>query len=82
VEQGKLLFPQAADGQVEHAFRPVLDEMLAFPAGSHDDTVDCIVDLCEAAARGTVSVAGGAVTVNASPPRLFDNRPMRRRIFG
>jgi predicted phage terminase large subunit-like protein len=82
VEQGKLSFPEGQNGEVAAAFRPVVDEMLSFPAGAHDDTVDVVVDLCEAAARGTVASAGGAVTVPTSSPRLFDNRPVRRRIFG
>lgn len=82
VEQGKLSLPKGTDGQVDPAFAVVVEELLAFPAGSHDDTVDCIVDLCAAAASGTISKPGGAVTVNASPARLFDSRPTKRRMFG
>lgn len=83
VEQGKLRFPAGEDGNASRGFQTVIDEMLAFPAGSHDDTVDCIVDLCDAAARGLAgSGAGGAVTVPTPATRLFDSRPMRRRIFG
>lgn len=57
VEQGKLRFPTDAAGKVLLPFQPVLDEMLAFPAGAHDDTVDCVVDLCGEAVRGTLTKA-------------------------
>jgi phage terminase large subunit-like protein len=82
VEQGKLLFPQNHDGQVHADFRSTLDEMLAFPAGSHDDTVDCVVDLCTAASSGTVVTSGGAVTVATDTSRMFDSRAVKRRMFG
>jgi len=67
---------------VESAFRAVIDEMLSFPAGSHDDTVDAVVDLCTAAANGTVVTSGGAVTLSTQPSRMFDSRGVRRRMFG
>lgn len=81
VAQGKLLFPEAQGGRVQADFQPVLDEMLSFPAGAHDDCVDCVVDLCTLAAQGTIVASGGAVTVSASVPRMFDNRQARRRMF-
>jgi hypothetical protein len=56
--------------------------MLSFPAGSHDDTVDAVVDLCTAAATGTVVTSGGAVTVSTQPGRMFESRGVRRRMFG
>ncbi len=82
VEQGKLLFPKAPNGQVAPAFACVLDEMLSFPAGAHDDTVDCVVDLCALAARGALLTAGGAATVHTSAASIFGNRPNRKRMFG
>lgn len=82
VEQGKLSFPEGQKGQVENAFRPVVDELLSFPAGAHDDTVDAVVDLCTAAANGTIVATGGAVTVSTTPTRLFDSRAPKRRFFG
>jgi predicted phage terminase large subunit-like protein len=82
IEQGKLSFPQTQDGQVSNAFRPVVDELLSFPAGAHDDTVDVVVDLCNAAASGTLVSAGGVLTVTTTPTRLFDSRPMKGRFFG
>jgi predicted phage terminase large subunit-like protein len=82
VEQGKLSFPAGQNGQVDNSFRPVVDEMLSFPAGTHDDTVDVVVDLCTAAANGTVVTSGGAVTLSTQPTRMFDSRGVRRRMFG
>ena len=57
VAGGKLMFPADADGRTAQAFQPVMDELCAFPAGAHDDTVDCIVDLCAEATRGTLTRA-------------------------
>ena len=81
VEQGKLHFPTGRDGKAATAFQPVIDEMLSFPAGAHDDTVDAVVDLCTAAASGTIVASGGVVTVNTTPGRLFDSRVGKRRMF-
>lgn len=55
VEQGKLLFPTDGNGKILPALQPIVDEMLAFPAGAHDDTVDVIVDLCGEAVRGSLN---------------------------
>ena len=82
VEQGKLYLPQGPNGEVEEQFRCVVDELLSFPAGTHDDTVDAVVDLCTAAANGTVVTSGGAVTLSTQPTRMFDSRGVRRRMFG
>lgn len=82
VEQGKLHFPSGPNGQVSDAFAPVVDEMLSFPAGNHDDTVDVVVDLCAAALQGMFVTKGGAMTVTTAPTRLFESRPMKRRMFG
>lgn len=81
VEQGKLHFPSGADGQVSREFRPVVDEMLAFPAGNHDDTVDVVVDLCNAATNGLFVARGGAMTVKTTPTRFYDLRPVKRKFY-
>ena len=47
----KLHLPCTDDGLIRADFQPVLDEMLAFPAGGHDDCVDVMVDLCMEAPR-------------------------------
>jgi hypothetical protein len=57
VQAGKLMFPTDERGTVLPAFQPVIDELLAFPAGAHDDTVDTVVDLCGEATRGSLSTA-------------------------
>lgn len=55
VMQGKLRFPVDHSGNVLPQFQTVLDEMLAFPAGAHDDLVDAVVDLCGEAVRGSLT---------------------------
>jgi len=84
VQGGKLLFPTDDAGKVLPAFQPVLDEMLAFPAGSHDDTVDCVVDLCAEAVRGTLTAADMKVPRIAKPDaitRMFGQREVKRPFF-
>lgn len=84
VQTGKLLFPSDADGKVLPAFQAVVDEMLAFPAGSHDDTVDCVVDLCAEAVRGTLTAADKNVTRISKPDaisRMFGKREAKRPFF-
>lgn len=85
VQAGKLLFPCDESGLTSAAFTPVLDEMLAFPAGSHDDTVDCIVDLCAEAVRGSLSSADLNVKRIERPDaisRMFKATAPRRPFFG
>lgn len=85
VEQGKLLFPTDAAGKVSAAFQPVLDEMLAFPAGAHDDTVDVIVDLCGEAVRGSLTKADMEVRRIERPDaigRMFSARQPKKPFFG
>jgi predicted phage terminase large subunit-like protein len=85
VQGGKLRFPTDADGRVLPAFQPVVDELLAFPAGSHDDTVDAVVDLCAAAVAGTLSTRDRAVKRIEKPDaigRMFGARAPRRPFFG
>jgi len=84
VQAGKLLFPADETGKVTHGFQPVLDEMLAFPAGSHDDTVDCVVDLVAEAVRGTLTAADMNVTRITKPDaitRMFGNSRTPKRPF-
>lgn len=84
VEQGKLLFPMDEGGKVLPAFQPVLDEMLAFPAGAHDDTVDTVVDLCAEAVRGSLSPGEKNVARIEKPDaigRMFGARAPKRPFF-
>jgi len=84
VQGGKLLFPTDEGGRILPAFQPVVDEMLAFPAGSHDDTVDCVVDLCAEAVRGSLSTADLKPSRFEKPDaigRLFGAKSPRRPFF-
>jgi len=81
VAAGKLRFPIGDNGEMRKDFRPVMDEMLSFPAGAHDDTVDAIVDLCNAASMGAIVTGGGAVTVSTGVQRMFDRPTPKRRMF-
>ena len=84
VSNGKLLFPTDDSGKIVAGLQIVYDEMMTFPAGIHDDTVDCVVDLCEESVRGILG------TSDMRPKRI--NRPdavaklfqpsQRRGIFG
>lgn len=84
VEQGRLLFPTDDAGRMLSSFQPVYDELLAFPAGSHDDTVDVVVDLCGEAIRGTLT-ADEKVARRIEKPdaigRLFGARAPKRPFF-
>lgn len=85
VESGKLLFPTDEAGRVLPAFQTVLDEMLAFPAGAHDDTVDVVVDLCAEAVRGSLSIGDTNVKRIEKPDaigRLFKATAPRKPFFG
>lgn len=84
VEQGKLLFPVDESGKVSLTFQPVLDEMLAFPAGSHDDSVDCVVDLCAEAVRGSLTSGDLRPTRIERPDaigRMFSKTAPKRAFF-
>lgn len=85
VQGGKLLFPTDASGKVLAAFDPVVNELLSFPAGAHDDTVDCIVDLCAEAVRGSLSTADRTVRRFEKPDaigRMFGATTVRKPMFG
>jgi predicted phage terminase large subunit-like protein len=85
VASGKMFFPSDNDGRIQPSFQAVQDELLAFPAGSHDDTVDVVVDLCSEAVRGSLS--SGDTKVNRIEKqdaigRMFGNGPVRKPFFG
>lgn len=85
VQSGRLMFPTDASGAILPAFQPVVDEMLSFPAGSHDDTVDVVVDLCQETVRGSLSVADVNVKRIEKPDaigRLFKANAPRKPFFG
>ena len=85
VSQGKLLMPSDPSGRVLPAFQTVLDEMLSFPAGSHDDTVDTVVDLCMETVRGSLALADRTVVRIGKPDpvsRMFGASSPRRPFFG
>jgi predicted phage terminase large subunit-like protein len=86
VAGGKLLFPTDADGKALPAFQPVLDELTAFPAGAHDDTVDCIVDMCTEAVRGSLTRADRDVKRiggrQDAISRMFSVSTPRKPFFG
>lgn len=56
VQAGRLHLRARRDGgvlRVVPALEPMYDELVSFPAGEHDDTVDAVIDLIEHAARNT-----------------------------
>lgn len=85
VTNGKLLFPTDSEGKISAGLQVVYDEMMTFPAGTHDDTVDCVVDLCEEAVRGLLSnkeVNGSKFEKQDAIQRLFGAGSPKRGIFG
>ena len=84
VQGGKLRLPTDAAGRLLPAFQSVEDELLAFPAGSHDDTVDVVVDLCGEAVRGSLAVSERNVNRIEKPDaigKLFSASSSRRPFF-
>ena len=75
VEQGKLRFRCRPDGRLETSLEPIRDEMVAFPAAEHDDTVDAVCDLLEHARTRRYDPQSKPVTVQGKDPRLW-------RIYG
>lgn len=84
VQSGKLMFPIDKDGSLVPSFQPVMDEMMSFPAGSHDDTVDVVVDLCMEAVRGSLTKSDRDVKRFEKPDaigRLFGAKAPRKAFF-
>jgi hypothetical protein len=75
VEQGKLRLRCRPDGGLEPSMQPIRDEMIAFPAAEHDDTVDGVVDLLEHARSRRYDPQSKPATVKDSRERLW-------RIYG
>lgn len=72
----RLHLPCDESGQVRGDFAAAYEEMVAFPAGAHDDCVDVLVDLCSEAPRHM----GGDL---ARPQALgIAKRDPVQRIFG
>jgi predicted phage terminase large subunit-like protein len=84
VSQGRLRFPVDGEGRVLPSFQTVIDEMMAFPAGAHDDTVDAVVDLCMEAVRGSLGRGDRDVPRFERPDaisRMFKASAPRRPFF-
>jgi predicted phage terminase large subunit-like protein len=75
VEQGRLRLRCRADGRLEPSQEPIRDEMVAFPAGEHDDTVDAVVDLLQ---HGRTR----RYDPQAKPTTVASNRPKLWRLYG
>jgi predicted phage terminase large subunit-like protein len=75
VEQGKLRLRCRADGGLEPSMQPIRDEMIAFPAAEHDDTVDGVVDLLEHARSRRYDPQNKPATVRDTRDKLW-------RIYG
>lgn len=75
VEQGRLRLRCRADGRLEPSQEPIRDEMVAFPAAEHDDTVDAVVDLLE---HGRTR----RYDPQAKPATVASNRPKLWRLYG
>lgn len=73
VEQGKYHLPAGSDGSVRADFLPVYEEMIGFPAASHDDCLDTAIDICKQAMTIRHG-SGAAVKVAGNNPRLFGHR--------
>ncbi len=71
VEQGRLHLRCRADGRLEAAQEPIRDELIAFPAGEHDDTVDAVVDLLEHARVRRYDPTAKPATVSSTRPKLW-----------
>jgi predicted phage terminase large subunit-like protein len=84
VQAGKLMFPTDESGKVLPAFQPIIDEMTAFPASAHDDTVDVIVDLCAEAIRGSLSSGdrGASRITRHDATKFFAQTKAKRPMFG
>lgn len=75
VEQGRLHLRCRTDGRLESTQEPIRDEMVSFPAGEHDDTVDAVCDLLE---HGRTR----RYDPQAKPATISSNRPKLWRLYG
>lgn len=78
VEQHRLRLRCRADGRVEPSQQPIVDELVGFPAGEHDDTVDAVVDLLEHARTRRYDPRAKPSTIASTKPklwRLYGNNP-------
>jgi predicted phage terminase large subunit-like protein len=75
VEQRRLKLRCLPDGRLESSMEPIRDEMIAFPAAEHDDSVDAVVDLLEHAGKYRYDPKHAPVTIRDSRPKLW-------RVFG
>jgi predicted phage terminase large subunit-like protein len=83
VQGGKLFFPTDHNGTILPAFQCVTDEMTAFPAAAHDDTVDVVVDLCAEATRGSLTMSDRSKSRIRAPEaeKLFGKTSTRKPFF-
>jgi phage terminase large subunit-like protein len=83
VQGGKLFLPGGIEGKVAAVWQDALDELCAFPAGVHDDCVDCIVDLCMEAAKGLLLSSRVSRRNPFKKRSVFDaSGPRHSRVFG
>lgn len=64
VLSGRFRLPCNEYGEVLGEFQAVLDEMSSFPVGSHDDTVDCAVDMLSLASTATPATSSTDNRIN------------------
>jgi len=82
----RLHLPMDDGGSVRKDFQPALDEMIAFPAGSHDDCVDVLVDLCGEAPRHLGGELASPCVVKIDKPTavqaIFGKSHLKRGMYG
>ena len=71
VEQSKLRLRCRPEGGLEAAMQPIRDEMIAFPAAEHDDSVDAVVDLLEHARTRRYDPKSKPATVRDTRDKLW-----------
>jgi len=71
IESGKYHLPAGSGGQVRPDFQIVFDEVAGFPAATHDDTLDTVIDLCREAMRCGGSVKEAVQVVENGPGGVF-----------
>jgi len=80
-ESGKLLF-RGSEGELVASLRPLRDELLSFPDGEHDDTIDALVKAVEVSSYPGSPTASVAI----SPEMVYNLKsewfPASRGYFG